>query len=371
MPLRLRSRQSLIRAVLLATFVLVVEFVVLELALRAYGGSEASSSFQSLFTRDPRIGHLPKPGARATYTTTEFSTDIAINQQGVRDDEDLGPKAPGERRIVIVGDSLVFAVQVPFATTFGEQLEAQLNASHTSHRWRVINAGVQGYGPVEEALFFDHVVARFEPDIVLVVVFVGNDAVEAGDSYAKLTAGGLPATVASVNALRATVRRSQVLQLARVRVDQLRARFNTGTPERPLASYLDDAPVEVVEGFNLARQVFARIVDRARDAGAVTDFVLMPARFQTDDGDYGRLAQYVASLGGTLQRHLATTRFQTALAPLDRPVLDLLPTLSAQEDRAGLFFQRTVHLTPRGHEVVARALFDFLETHELANVGPD
>ena len=30
----------------------------------------------------------------------EYSTDLRINAQGVRDDEDVGPKGPNERRIV-------------------------------------------------------------------------------------------------------------------------------------------------------------------------------------------------------------------------------------------------------------------------------
>ena len=62
-----------------------------------------------------------------------------------------------------------------------------------------------------------------------------------------------------------------------------------------------------------------------------------------------------------LVRNAATERFATALAPLGLPMIDLQPVLAAQPDRGGLFFQRNVHLTPRGHDVVAGALFDFLE----------
>jgi hypothetical protein len=48
-------------------------------------------------------------------------------------------------------------------------------------------------------------------------------------------------------------------------------------------------------------------------------------------------------------------------------MIDLLPVLAAQPDRVGLFFQRNVHLTPRGHEVVAGALYEFMETSGLAS----
>ena len=46
-------------------------------------------------------------------------------------------------------------------------------------------------------------------------------------------------------------------------------------------------------------------------------------------------------------------------------MIDLLPVLAAQPDRIGLFFQRNVHLTPRGHEVVAGALYDSSTTSGL------
>ena len=51
--------------------------------------------------------------------------------------------------------------------------------------------------------------------------------------------------------------------------------------------------------------------------------------------------------------------------PLGLPLVDLQPILAAQPDRGGLFFQRTVHLTPRGHRVVAGALAEFLESSGL------
>jgi lysophospholipase L1-like esterase len=352
---------------LLLALILAAEFAGLEAALRWHGGSEASLAFQALFMQDPVIGHRPKPGAQTRYTTAEFSTNLAINAQGVRDDEPIGPKTAGERRIVILGDSLVLSVQVPFAETFGERLERRLSIDDPAHRWRVVNGGVQGYGPVQAWLFFDQVLADLQPDLVLIVVFVGNDATEAADAEAWLEAGRRveDTSEATLNSLRRLVRSSMVLQLARVRYDLLKARLSTPAPERPLAAYLASPPPDVVHGLDVARDAFQRIADRAAAIGAATALVLMPARFQTDDGDYGRLDAAVRDAGGTLLRHAATERFRDALAPMGLPMLDLLPVLTAQPDRTGLFFQRNIHLTRRGHAVVADALAGFLESNGL------
>ena len=46
---------------------------------------------------------------------------------------------------------------------------------------------------------------------------------------------------------------------------------------------------------------------------------LMPARFQVDDADYGRLRQAVSEAGGELVRDGATVRFKAALRGIDAP----------------------------------------------------
>jgi hypothetical protein len=125
---------------LVIVLILVAEFAVLEAGLRVYGSFEGTTTFQSLFMADPFVGVRLRPGASIRYTTVEFTADIRVNAQGVRDDEPLGPKAPGERRIVVLGDSLVLSVQVPLAQTFCEILERRLNAAAVQalagHQWR-------------------------------------------------------------------------------------------------------------------------------------------------------------------------------------------------------------------------------------------
>lgn len=356
------------RRALLFASILAVQFVLFEAGLRLAGGSEAAPEFQALFMTDPRIGHRLQPGATAHFRTPEFATDIAINSSGVRDAE-FGAKPPGERRVVILGDSLVMAVQVPLEQTFAKQLEARLNAADTAHTWRVINAGVQGYGPVEEWLFFDHVAAAFEPDVVLVAVFVGNDAVEAVDSAARLERDG--AVGAAIDdterALRRIVRQSMVLQTVRLRVRTAldRVRVSQAVPERPLATYLADPPDEVTRGLEITRRYLAKIAERAEALGARVGLVLVPARFQLDDEDYGRLRDIVAATGASLVRDAATARFADALAPLGLPIVDLLPVLRSEADPAGLFFRENVHFTERGHAVTAAALERFVRSDDL------
>jgi lysophospholipase L1-like esterase len=354
------------RRVVVFGLVLVAQFWIFEAALRTWGSSEAAPSFQGLFEGDPDIGYRLKAGARTRFVTSEFATDIAINGAGLRDDEELGAKAPTERRIVLLGDSLVLSVQVPFSQTFGELLERRLNARGSRWQYRVINAGVQGYGPIEEQLFFHKIVGIVQPDVVIPVLFVGNDAEEAVGSKPKLAGGRRGVIQDSLTTrLRRLVRQSMVLQILRLRIVAATERFTTtlAPPEPPLQSYAANPAPRIAEGLSLTRAAVEDIAATASAAGSKTAVVLMPARFQVDDPDYGRLKEAVANAGGELVRDAASERFDRALAPVPVPRLDVLPALRRALPGPDLFFQDTVHLTPHGHDVVAQALEAFLSDH--------
>ena len=96
----------------LLALIVLVQFGLFEWGLRLAGRSEATPVFQQLFMPDDASATGSGRSSRSCYTTPEFSTAIATNAQGVRD-ADIGPKPAGERRVVVLGDSLVLAVQVP------------------------------------------------------------------------------------------------------------------------------------------------------------------------------------------------------------------------------------------------------------------
>ena len=237
--------------------------------------------------------------------------------------------------------------------------------------YRVINAGVQGYGPVEELLFFRRVAKAFEPDLVIETIFVGNDAEEAVTSASKLQASGAPiaqvVTDSLMERLRRVVRRSMVLQVLRLRIVTVTDRLaNWWSPPEPvLQSYAARPAPRIAEGLQIAKDCVRQIADEASASGARTAVLLMPARFQVDDADYGRLKATVEQMGGELVRDAASDRFNAALKALPLPRLDALGALRGALPGPDVFFQQTVHLTPRGHEVVAQALEAFLRQRNL------
>lgn len=363
--------------------VMICQFALFEAGLRLEGGSEAAPAFQKLFMTDSVVGYRLKPGVRTRYKTKSFDTEIAINSSGTRGEE-IGPKQPNEKRIVVLGDSLVLSVQVALEQTFCKRLETLLNADArlAPYHYRVINAGVQGYGPVQEALFYEHVAAAFDADLVVLALFVGNDAMEAADSARAIAPGGSgnpPLSAARIRQdvvtwVRRTVRRSMVLQIARMRVLQVTGRFGKSSApplDRALGAYLPNPPADFAKGLDVTRECVMRITGQAASRGAKTAVVLVPARFQVSDEDYGYLEEAAHLNGTTLIRDAATERFKQALEGLPVPVMDGLPPLFNAPRRSELFFDDTVHLTPRGHRVFAEALARFLvESHLVLAPGP-
>ncbi|HSB36616.1 MAG TPA: SGNH/GDSL hydrolase family protein, partial [Thermoanaerobaculia bacterium] len=106
---------------------------------------------------------------------------IRVNAIGLRSDE-LGPKAPDEFRVLVLGDSITFGDFVPEEETWPGRLEAL--AKGRSKRIRFVNAGLPGAGTLEEFYLFQEVKDVVKPDLVLVGMYL-NDAQNASQFYVK------------------------------------------------------------------------------------------------------------------------------------------------------------------------------------------
>jgi hypothetical protein len=98
---------------------------------------------------------------------------VRLNAQGLRDREIPYEKPDGEKRILLLGDSVTFGWGVSQGESFGDQMEPLLESS-SGRRWEVINAGVNGYNTEQEAIYFRIEGLRYEPDIVI-VTYLEND----------------------------------------------------------------------------------------------------------------------------------------------------------------------------------------------------
>jgi lysophospholipase L1-like esterase len=92
---------------------------------------------------------------------------VSINSDGLRGPE-IGPRAPGEYRVLVLGDSVVAGFEVAYEDTFVALMEKDLTRS-LGIPVRVINGGVRGYGTDQYYLYYTEKGRRLRPDLVLVV----------------------------------------------------------------------------------------------------------------------------------------------------------------------------------------------------------
>ena len=125
---------------------------------------------------DPDLGVRLVAGSSGWWTQEdrEFVVPIRINSHGLRDVEHSWEKPAGTTRVLVLGDSFVEALHVPLEATAGRQLETRLNAGR-ERRFEVISAGVSGYGTAAESIFFDKDLQRYQPDVVILAFYPGND----------------------------------------------------------------------------------------------------------------------------------------------------------------------------------------------------
>lgn len=70
-------------------------------------------------------------------------------------------------KIAVVGDSVTEGANLDDADTYPVRLEEILNKKTGGRYFSVINAGVQGYSPIQERLVFELKVSKQKPDIVI------------------------------------------------------------------------------------------------------------------------------------------------------------------------------------------------------------
>lgn len=125
---------------------------------------------------DPLLGWRSIPGLDETYHRQEWITQVKMNSEGFRDHEWAIVKSPGTFRIAVIGDSFVESLQVSYDDLFTHLLESRLNSSTDRYsRIEVMNFGVRGYGTGQELLNFREHVAKYNPDMVVLLFYPEND----------------------------------------------------------------------------------------------------------------------------------------------------------------------------------------------------
>ena len=337
-----------------------------EAALRLVG-----FSYPAFWRPDLLSGASLRPGMEG-WQSGEGRTYVKINQHGLRDREHTLAKPAGTYRIAILGDSYAEAMQVELERTFWSLLPPRLERCGFAGGRRIesVNFGVSGYGTADELLTLRERAWRYDPDMVLLAFFPGNDvrnnsrALEGSRSraYFVLKDGelALDASFRGDPEFRDNERvTAQRAFLQDLRLYQLGRRVRAGNVERhfhsvPIAAALAAGEDKLAEP-GLDENVFREPVDRAwRAAWEVTDRLVRAAAEETAAHN-ARFLLVVLSTPGTVYpdaklrtRYAERLGVKSLFYPEERlqrvgeragfDVLALAPQMQRRADASGAYF---------------------------------
>lgn len=291
--------------------------------------------------------------------TVGLSTDGAGFRVGSRD------RAVGDRNLLLIGDSFMAALQVPYEQSLAGLMEEEAPGL-VGEPVAVWNAAVSGWGPSEYLYRVTSLVAAQPFDLVVVGVFVGNDAIDRlfppRDPIVprvvyrvrwprSFTVNGLvEAWLRPVNDKLETT--SHLFILLRKRFKTLLMRVGLAPEYFPL-EYLREQATS--PRWAVTAAIAAQIDSVAAAHGAATLFVLIPAEFQVDQVAY---AQYLRAFdidSTTVDLDQPSRLLAEEFGKRGLEVVDVLgPFREAHADGAGLFGLIDRHLTPAGHRLLWR-----------------
>jgi lysophospholipase L1-like esterase len=224
------------------------------------------------------------------------SWEISINSEGFRDLESPREKPPSAFRIVCLGDSWTFGMNVGQSQAYPQRLGAALHQEFPNATFEVLNRGVLGYSSYQGKELLRTRVLGLHPDVV-VIAYAMNDATVIGrrDKDAALEARNPPFG----ERLGRFMRNSEAFRLLQYVAASLRYK------PQPIGSYLkraadDDKRVDQFEtldqftrvGTRDYRQNTIEMIRLARSRGA---HVVLLYNELWENGPYLRVLQELSN----------------------------------------------------------------------------
>jgi lysophospholipase L1-like esterase len=124
----------------------------------------------------PEVGTFPWANSSIRHRVIgDFDNVVKFNSRGMRGQVVPYSKAPGEYRILYIGDSFVEAAEVADSEIVYRQLEDLFGSAGS--KVTVIGAGQSGWGTDQQYLFYMNEGYKYQPDLVI-YQFVTNDVTD-------------------------------------------------------------------------------------------------------------------------------------------------------------------------------------------------
>jgi hypothetical protein len=332
-----------------------------ELGFRRVRSDPATVVGRGLFAPDPELGFRLRAGV------AEHGVPVT-NAHGLRGAEFPRRKPTGEIRVLALGDSFTFgmgAAEDPWPA----RLQRRLGRSGV----RVVNAGVPGWGTDQALSFLRRDGFGFEPDLVALAFFVGNDVTDNCARGEHVCLGGEIVELASSERFRGPAGRLRLrarllldrsylfrwLDSRRLPRDEAASppaadafhRYQAGRVRILAPSWADGAGRACWDN---TRSYLREMHALCRARGNPFLVVVIPDSLQVDDSVLDGALRFTAYRREELDRDLPQERLARICAEAGLDCLDLLPAVRASARPP--YLPNDSHFDPEGDVLIVDAL---------------
>ena len=327
------------------------------------------------------LGWAPAPGgAQVNRIEGRVVRDVP-NSLGMLAPETAAAKPAGTFRLLVLGDSITEGLEVAREDRFVTRIDGALRP-----RGEALPAGRSGYQTDQEVLWYETEGRALGADVVLLVLFIGNDVMGNRDAASpgpfgpvakprfRIAGGALElvppavpgdagrAAVGALDAAKALLsERSALYRAARAawgrvagavlfrEVPSFWQVMRAGSPAADEAWALTDA-------------LLARLAAAVEQSGARFALAVVPDEIQVDDVKWAAVLSRYRLDPAEWDAGAPSARLAGICAERRLRCVDLLPALRAAADP---YLPTGGHLSPAGHRVVADALLAWLSRERL------
>ncbi len=326
------------------------------------------------------FGWRQAANVNTTLNTGERTVRFVTDANGNRIDPAGSTNA--EKRILVIGDSFLAAVQVEYADSIPGQLE-KLLAQSLNEPVQVVNTAVGGWGPGQYLRKMRTELASNQYDLALVFLYTGNDILVGLEDYAP----------PKQNQIRRSLRLPQALTKAEI-IDAWLYPFNDFFEERShLYTLVKNRTQFLLMRLGLSRWYFAeplltaeagsprwadttemcaRMAEAAAAHNTPVLFILLPADHQVDPAIASAYMQVMGITQDQVDLEQPSRLLSAEFAQRSLPLVDLLPKMRAAHTAGepNLYGKIDTHLAPAGHRLAAETLLPLLLPYLQANPTP-
>ena len=357
---RTRSLSILAALVSLTLALVIAEFMVRMIAPQPIGNA------LPMYEPDSLRGHRLKAEFSGRLRSGEFDVLVRTNSRGFRGGEWCFDSS---FRILVLGDSFTFGYGVDEDDIYTAIIERSLRS--TGCPVMIYNAGVPGYGTIQEYSLLRELHEIVRPDMVILSYTVGSDlrdnieyifrpeqGLEVRNGY--LVKKTLP--MGSRVGIKAFLQeRSHLYVLIQRTKATLAMRESSHLVHEPCDHFLAQNPCgDTGRGWRETRRIVKHMADFCNENGSIFLILAIPHPVQSDNGLWNKEIQRAEGSSELWSREAVQEHLASLARAMNCRFVNPLKRFQSVVN-IGLYFPIDRHITHNGHELIAEELLQSIK----------